>query len=69
MTAEVFEFSPENKFEDTEEMHCSFCGVPKSKAFRGFLVHGPAADICAECVNEIRKVLNPAPEEITDGAA
>ena len=63
MTAEINEFETKNKFEDTDEMHCSFCGVPKSKAFRGFLIHGPNANICAECVNEMRKTLNPEPDE------
>lgn len=70
MTAEIIEVNIEQKH-DTPEMTCSFCGVPKSKAFGGFLVNGLNANICATCVDTMRKTLNPEPEEVEmdDGAA
>ena len=70
MTAEIIEVNIEQKHE-TSEIACSFCGVPKSKAFGSFLVNGLNANICATCVDTMRKTLNPAPEEVEmdDGAA
>jgi len=69
MTAEIIEFDAgENT--PTPEISCSFCGVPKSKAFGSFLVNGLNANICATCVDTMRKTLNPEPAEIEkDGAA
>lgn len=69
MTAEIIEFDAGEEAY-TSEISCSFCGVPKSKAFGGFLVNGLEANICAVCVDKIRKALNPeSEEEIPDGAA
>jgi hypothetical protein len=62
MTAEIVEFETEHKGEAPEPV-CSFCGVPKSKAFGAFLVNGLNANICAECVNKMRQALNPEPDE------
>jgi len=69
MTAEIIEFDAgENT--PAPEISCSFCGVPKSKAFGSFLVNGLNANICATCVDAMRKMLNPEPTEIEeDGAA
>jgi hypothetical protein len=74
MAAEIIEFDAGEEAY-TPEISCSFCGIPKSKAFGGFLVNGLEANICAVCVDKIRKALNPekgevvAIEEIPDGAA
>lgn len=72
MTAEIIEFDA-GEGAHTPEISCSFCGVPKSKAFGAFLVNGLNANICAVCVDKIRKALSPeteeAIEEIPDGAA
>jgi hypothetical protein len=72
MTAEVIDFKPEHSAEPPEST-CSFCGIPKSKAIGAFLVNGLNANICAACVDQIRKTLNPEPNELIepeeDGAA
>ena len=62
MNAEIIGFETEYKGEAPEST-CSFCGIPKHKAFGAFLVNGPSANICAECVDKMRKTLNPEPDE------
>lgn len=62
MTAEIIDFIPENKSSESESA-CSFCGIPKSIAIGGFLVNGLNANICAACVDQIRRTLNPEPNE------
>lgn len=69
MTADIVEIVfPEDKDKTPPELTCSFCGVPKSKAFGKFLVDGLDARICVACVRLIRSTLNPEPDE-PDGAA
>ena len=72
MTAEIVEFDAGEE-SHTPEISCSFCGTPKSKTFGAFLVNGLNANICAVCVDKIRKTLNPEKEEeieeIPDGVA
>jgi hypothetical protein len=65
MTAEIIEFDAGEEAH-TPEISCSFCGVPKSKAFGAFLVNGLNANICAVCVDKIRKTLNPEKEEVEE---